>query len=148
MVEVTTIREGREFEDHDYPDQSEVIEKLVDAKGTFILWTHKDIIVQTYSSSIVLPQSIEAGALLLQTCQSLLKALIFLFPPSSQSKLIMSDPPLEAGTQSNQQNGKLCLNLQSSAQDLATYCIFLAVTLLYVTSTITVIRRNCKSNNT
>jgi hypothetical protein len=37
MVEVTTIREGRGFEDHDYPDQSEVIEKLVDAKGTFIL---------------------------------------------------------------------------------------------------------------
>jgi hypothetical protein len=37
MVEVTTIREGRGFEDHDYPDQYEVIEKLVDAKGTFIL---------------------------------------------------------------------------------------------------------------
>jgi hypothetical protein len=76
VVEVTMIRKGHEFEDLDYPDAFEGIEKLVDAEGTFILWTHKDIIVQTYSSSIVLPQSIEAGALLLQTCQSLLKTLI------------------------------------------------------------------------
>jgi hypothetical protein len=37
VVEVTTIREDREFEDLDYLDEEEEIEKLVDAKGTFIL---------------------------------------------------------------------------------------------------------------
>jgi hypothetical protein len=36
------------------------IEKLVDAKGTFILWHHKDIIVKTHSSPIVSPRSTEA----------------------------------------------------------------------------------------
>jgi hypothetical protein len=35
--DVTTIREGHEFEDLDYPDEDEGIEKLLDAKGTFIL---------------------------------------------------------------------------------------------------------------
>jgi hypothetical protein len=37
VVEVTTIREGREFDDLDYLDEDQRIEKLVDAKGTFIL---------------------------------------------------------------------------------------------------------------
>jgi hypothetical protein len=37
VVELTTIREGREFEDLDYPDEEEGIEKLKDAKGNFIL---------------------------------------------------------------------------------------------------------------
>jgi hypothetical protein len=37
VVEVTMIREGHEFEDLDCPDEDEGIEKLVDAKGTFIL---------------------------------------------------------------------------------------------------------------
>jgi hypothetical protein len=37
IVEVTTIREGHEFEDLDYPDKEEGIEKLKDAKGNFIL---------------------------------------------------------------------------------------------------------------
>jgi hypothetical protein len=36
------------------------IEKLVDAKGTFIFWHHKDIIVKTRSSPIVSPRSTEA----------------------------------------------------------------------------------------
>jgi hypothetical protein len=40
---------------------NEGIEKLVDAKRTFILWPFKDIIVKTHSSLIVSPQSIEAG---------------------------------------------------------------------------------------
>jgi hypothetical protein len=31
VVKVTTIREGREFEDLDYPDKEEGIEKLKDA---------------------------------------------------------------------------------------------------------------------
>jgi hypothetical protein len=37
VVEGTTIREGHEFEDLDYPDEEEGIEKLKDAKGNFIL---------------------------------------------------------------------------------------------------------------
>jgi hypothetical protein len=37
VVEVTTIREGRDFEDLDYLDEGEGIEKLKDAKGNFIL---------------------------------------------------------------------------------------------------------------
>jgi hypothetical protein len=57
MVEVTMIREGREFEDLDYPNEEEGIEKLVDAKATFLLWLCKGIIVKTHSSPIVSPQS-------------------------------------------------------------------------------------------
>jgi hypothetical protein len=37
VVKVTTIRDGREFKDLDYPEEDEGIETLVDAKGTFIL---------------------------------------------------------------------------------------------------------------
>jgi hypothetical protein len=37
VVEVTTIREGHEFKDLDYPNEEEGFEKLVDAKGTFTL---------------------------------------------------------------------------------------------------------------
>jgi hypothetical protein len=55
MVEVTTIREGHEFEDLDYPDEEEGIEKPKDAKGNFILWPCKDIILKTRSSPIVSP---------------------------------------------------------------------------------------------
>jgi hypothetical protein len=54
VVEVTTIREGHEFEDLDYPDEEERIEKLKDAKGNFILWPRKDIILKTHSSMIIL----------------------------------------------------------------------------------------------
>jgi hypothetical protein len=61
VVKVTTIREGHEFEVLDYPGEDEGIEKLAHAKGNFILWPHKDIIVKTHSSSIVSPQSTEAG---------------------------------------------------------------------------------------
>jgi hypothetical protein len=59
VVEVTTIREGHEFEDLDYPYEEEGIEKLKDAKENFILWLHKDIILKTRSSLIVSPQSKE-----------------------------------------------------------------------------------------
>jgi hypothetical protein len=54
VVEVTTFKEGCEFEVLDYTDEEEGIEKLADAKGTFILWPRKDIIVKTHSSLIVL----------------------------------------------------------------------------------------------
>jgi hypothetical protein len=37
VVEVTMIREGREFKDLDYPEEDEGLEKLVDANRTFIL---------------------------------------------------------------------------------------------------------------
>jgi hypothetical protein len=37
VVKVTTIREGHEFEDLDYPDKEERIVKLRDTKGTFML---------------------------------------------------------------------------------------------------------------
>jgi hypothetical protein len=37
VVKVTTIREGQELEDLDYPDKEEGIEKLNDSKGNFIL---------------------------------------------------------------------------------------------------------------
>jgi hypothetical protein len=55
VVEVTTIREGLEFEELDYPDEEEGIEKLVDARVTSILWPCKDIIVKTRLSLVVLP---------------------------------------------------------------------------------------------
>jgi hypothetical protein len=55
VVEVTTIREGREFEDIDYRDEEEGIEKLKDGKENFIIWPRKDIILQTHSSPIISP---------------------------------------------------------------------------------------------
>jgi hypothetical protein len=55
VVEVTMIREGYEFEDFDYLDEEEGIEKLKDAKGNFIQWSRKDIILKTRYSLIVLP---------------------------------------------------------------------------------------------
>jgi hypothetical protein len=55
VVKVTTIREHHEFNDLDYPEEEEGIEKLKDAKGNFIVWPHKDIILKTCSSSIVSP---------------------------------------------------------------------------------------------
>jgi hypothetical protein len=41
VVKVTMIREGHEFEDLDYPDKEEGIDKPKDAKGNFILWPVK-----------------------------------------------------------------------------------------------------------
>jgi hypothetical protein len=59
VVKVTTIREGCEFEDLDYLDEEEEIEKLKDAKGNFILWPRKYIIIKNRSSMIDSPQSRE-----------------------------------------------------------------------------------------
>jgi hypothetical protein len=59
VVEVTMIREDHEFEDLDYQYKEEGFEKLKDAEVNFILWYHKDIIIKTCSSLIVLPQSRE-----------------------------------------------------------------------------------------
>jgi hypothetical protein len=59
VVEVTKIRDGREFEYLDYLDEEEGIEKLKDAKGNFIIRPPKDIILRTCSSSIVLTHNRE-----------------------------------------------------------------------------------------
>jgi hypothetical protein len=59
VVEVTTIREGHEFKDLDYPNEEEGTEKLKGAKGNFILLPRKDIILKTHSSPIISPQSKE-----------------------------------------------------------------------------------------
>jgi hypothetical protein len=61
VVKVTMIREGREFEDLDYPDEDEGTEKLVVAKGTYILWPRKDIIVKTHSSPTISPRDTAGG---------------------------------------------------------------------------------------
>jgi hypothetical protein len=53
VVEVTMIKEGREFEDLDYPNKEEAIKNMKYAKGNFILWPRKDIILKTRSSPIV-----------------------------------------------------------------------------------------------
>jgi hypothetical protein len=96
VVEVTKIREGREFKDLDYLDEDEGIEKLVDAKGTFILWSCKDIIVKTYSSSIVSPWSTEARGTppsnMLKPVQNEHPSLT---PPPAQNR---EDPELQEST--------------------------------------------------
>jgi hypothetical protein len=52
VAEVTTIREGHEFEDLDYPNEEEGTEKLKYAKVNFNLWPHKYIILKTHSALI------------------------------------------------------------------------------------------------
>jgi hypothetical protein len=79
VVEVTTIREGREFEDLDYPDEEEGIEKLKDAKGNFIIWPHKDISIKARSSLIVSPQSREDEGT--PTSQSTIRNMVTFTPP-------------------------------------------------------------------
>jgi hypothetical protein len=68
VVEVTTIREGREFEDLDYPDEDEGIEKLVDDKGTFIIWPAKILLSKLVHRRLFHHRAQRLGALLLQTC--------------------------------------------------------------------------------
>jgi hypothetical protein len=59
VIKVTRIREGYGFENLDYPGEEEGIEKMKDGKGNFILWPRKYIIIKTYFSTIVFPQSRE-----------------------------------------------------------------------------------------
>jgi hypothetical protein len=96
VVEVTMIREGHEFEDLDYPNEDEGIEKLVDAKGTFILWPRKVIIVKTCSSPIISPRSTEAGGTptsnMSKTAQSSHPSVA---PPPAQN---LQDPDLQEST--------------------------------------------------
>jgi hypothetical protein len=81
VVEVTTIIEGREFEDLDYPDQEEGIEKMKDDKGSFILWPCKDIILKTCSSLIVSPRNREDEGT--PSSQNTLRSTVGFTPPSS-----------------------------------------------------------------
>jgi hypothetical protein len=80
VVEVTTIREGHEFQDLDYPDEEEGIEKLKDAKGNFIIWPRKDIILKIHFSLIVSPQSREDEGT--PTSQNILCSTTEFTPPS------------------------------------------------------------------
>jgi hypothetical protein len=95
VVEVTTMRGDREFEDLDYPDEDEGIEKLVDAKETFILWPRKDIIVKTHSSSIVSPQNTEVGG---TPTSNMLKPAQFSHTSVTLPTQNHQDPELQEGT--------------------------------------------------
>jgi hypothetical protein len=90
VVEVTTIREGHEFEDLDYLDEEE-IEKLKGAKGNFILWPRKDIILKIHSSLIVSPQSREDEST--PTSQNIIRSTAQFTPPSQNSPQTI--PPSE-----------------------------------------------------
>jgi hypothetical protein len=90
VVEVTTIREGCEFEDLDYSDKEEGIEKLKDAKGKFILWPRKDIIIKTRSSLIVSPQSREDEGT--PTSQNTIHNIATFTPPSQNPPKTTSRP--------------------------------------------------------
>jgi hypothetical protein len=90
VVEVTTIKEGCEFEDLDYPDEEEGIEKLKDAKRNFILWPRKDIIIKIHSSPIVSLQSIEDEST--PTSQNTICSTTT-FTPSSQNSQKTTPPP-------------------------------------------------------
>jgi hypothetical protein len=90
VVEVTTIREDHEFEDLDYRDEEEGIEKLKDAKGNFILCPRKDIILKTHFSLIVLPQSREDEST--PTSQNTIRSTTR-FTPLSQNPPQTTPPP-------------------------------------------------------
>jgi hypothetical protein len=97
VVEVTTIREGREFEDFDYLDQKEGIEKLKDVKGNFILWPCKDIILKTHSSLIVSPLNKEDEGT--PTSQNTLCSTIGFTPPSQNPPQTSPPPKNPSSTQ-------------------------------------------------
>jgi hypothetical protein len=73
VVEVTTIRDSHKFKDLDYPDEDEGIEKLVDAKGTFILWPVKILLSKPIRRWLFHHGAQRLGAFLLQTYRSLFK---------------------------------------------------------------------------
>jgi hypothetical protein len=90
VLEVTTTRECHEFEDLDYSNKEEGIEKLKDTKGNFIQWLRKDIILKTCSSPIVLPQNREDEGS--PTSQNTLRS-IARFTPPSQNPPQTTPPP-------------------------------------------------------
>jgi hypothetical protein len=76
VLKVTTIREGCELKELDYHDEEEGIEKLVDAKGIFILCPIKILLSNLVRHRLFRYGAQRLGALLLQTCRSLLKTLM------------------------------------------------------------------------
>jgi hypothetical protein len=90
VVEGTTIKEVHEFEDLDYPDEEEGIEKLKDAKGNFILCPCKDIFIKTRSSPIVSPQSREDDGT--PTSQNIIHSTTIFTPPYQNPPKTTSPP--------------------------------------------------------
>jgi hypothetical protein len=69
------LEKGHEFKDLDYPNKEKMIVKLKYAKGNFILWPHKDIILNTCSSPILSPLNRENEG-----------------TPTSETPLVFEDP--------------------------------------------------------
>jgi hypothetical protein len=97
VVEVTMIREGHAFEDLDYPNEEEGIEKPNDAKGNFILWPRKDIIIKTRSSPIILMQSREDECT--PTSQNTIRIIVAFTPPSQNPPKTTPPPENPPSTQ-------------------------------------------------
>jgi hypothetical protein len=97
VVKVIVIREGHEFEDLDYPDEEEEIEKLKDAKGNFILWSRKDIIIKTCSSPIVSPQNREDEGT--PTSQNTIRSIAAITPPYENPPKTTPPPKNPTSTQ-------------------------------------------------
>jgi hypothetical protein len=97
VVKVIVIREGHEFEDLDYPDEEEEIEKLKDAKGNFILWSRKDIIIKTCSSPIVSPQNREDEGT--PTSQNTIRSIAAITPPYENPPKTTPPPENPTSTQ-------------------------------------------------
>jgi hypothetical protein len=114
VVKVTMIREGHEFEDLDYPDEDEGIEKLVDAKWSFILWPRKDIIIKTRLSPIVSPGSTEAGA---TPTSNMSKPAQISHPSATPSLAQNAQDPVKESQVPELQDNREC-RLPSPAQDL------------------------------
>jgi hypothetical protein len=97
VVEVTTIKEGHEFEDLDYPDEEEGIEKLKYAKRNFILWPRKYIIMKTCSSLIVSPHSREDEGT--PTSQNTIRSTTAFTPPYENPPKTTPHPKNQTSTQ-------------------------------------------------
>jgi hypothetical protein len=97
VVEVTMIKEGHEFEDLDYPDEEEGIEKLKSAKGDFIPRPCKNIIIKTHSSSIVSLQNREDDGT--PTSQNTLRSTTRFTPPSHNPPQTTPPPKYPPSTQ-------------------------------------------------
>jgi hypothetical protein len=85
------LKEISLFEDLDYLDEEEGIEKLKDAKTNFILWPYKDIIIKTCSSLIVSPHNREDEGT--PTSQNTIHSTAAFTPPSQNPP--KTTPPLK-----------------------------------------------------
>jgi hypothetical protein len=76
VVEVTMIREGCEFKDLDYPDEDEGIENWLMLKGLSFSGPAKILLSKPVRRLLFHHETQRLGALLFQTCRSLLKSLM------------------------------------------------------------------------